>query len=104
VTATKIGGHYVIDANEIEEASSVSSVVFAIDPEGEIIHIKKVGSGSLFINPLKENWKVSLWQNIFWFSFYLMSSFVQTALQRTCTDSSRRLIPSIAAAQEVIRL
>ena len=58
VTATKIGGHFVVDATEIEEASSVSSVVFAIDPNGEVIHSKKIGSGSLFMNPLKENWQV----------------------------------------------
>lgn len=60
VTATKIGGHFVVDANEMEEASSVSSVVYAIDPEGQVVHSKKVGAGSLFIQPLKENWKVSL--------------------------------------------
>lgn len=59
VTMTKIGTSYVVDATESEEAASVSSLVIAIDPEGKVIHSRKVGSGTLFIPPLKANWGVS---------------------------------------------
>jgi len=57
VTATKIGGHFVVDATEIEEAASTSSVVFAVDPVGQVIHTKMLGSGTLYMDPLKESWQ-----------------------------------------------
>lgn len=59
VTLTKIGANYVVDATEKEEAASVSSYVLAIDPEDEIIHSRKMGAGTLFMQPLKSNWEVS---------------------------------------------
>lgn len=57
VTLTKLGVHYIIDATENEEAASISSVVFAICPDGTLIHTKKLGSGTLVIPPLKEDWE-----------------------------------------------
>lgn len=60
VTLTKIGPNYVVDATEKEEAASISSFVLAVDPEGQIVHSRKVGSGSLFVPPLRGNWMVSL--------------------------------------------
>lgn len=59
VTLTKIGANYVVDVTESEEAASVSSFVMAIDPEGQIIHSRKIGSGTLFVQPLRANWEVS---------------------------------------------
>ena len=59
VTLTKIGANYVVDVTESEEAASVSSFVLAIDPDGQIIHSRKIGAGTLFIQPLKANWEVS---------------------------------------------
>lgn len=59
VTLTKIGAHYVVDVTESEEAASVSSFVLAIDPDGRIIHSRKIGSGALFVQPLKDKWQVN---------------------------------------------
>lgn len=59
VTLTKIGPNYVVDATEKEEAASVSSFVLAVDPDGQILHSRKIGSGSLFVPPLRANWSVS---------------------------------------------
>lgn len=56
---TKIGPNYVVDATDTEEAAAVSSFVLAIDSDGEVVHSRKVGSGSLFVPPLKANWTVS---------------------------------------------
>ena len=59
VTLTKIGSNYVADVTESEEAAGVSSVVLAITPDGQVVHSRKVGSGTLFMQPLKTNWQVS---------------------------------------------
>ncbi|RWS09431.1 exosome complex component RRP42-like protein [Dinothrombium tinctorium] len=54
ITVTRIGNQYVVDATQEEEASSISSVLFAITPDGEITHMKKVKYGSLCPEPLKD--------------------------------------------------
>lgn len=59
VTMTKIGPNYVVDVTDREEAAAVSSFVLAIDRDGEVVHSRKVGAGSLFVPPLKANWSVS---------------------------------------------
>lgn len=53
ITLTRILDQYVVDATQIEEASSISSIIMSVDPSGAIKHIKKLGSGSLHPDPLK---------------------------------------------------
>ena len=60
VSLTKIGPNYVIDATENEEAASFSSVVIAIDPTGNVVHWKKISSGTLVAKPLTASLKVAL--------------------------------------------
>ena len=60
VSLTKIGPSYVIDVTENEEAASISSLVVAIDPSGNVIYWKKISSGTLFAPPLTSSLKLAL--------------------------------------------
>ena len=60
LTLTRISGKYIIDATAEEEAAAVSSVIVAIDGEGQLVHSKKCGIGTLYAEPLKEALPVSV--------------------------------------------
>lgn len=60
VSLTKIGPKYVIDATENEEAASFSSVVIAIDPTGNVVHWKKISSGTLVAKQLTASLNLAL--------------------------------------------
>lgn len=61
VTLTRIGNAYIIDATEEEESSSAGSFVLAIDPSGCVVHCRKLGSGAVLQDPLRSNWRVSVY-------------------------------------------
>ena len=54
VTFTRIGNNYLLDPTEEEEAASLSSVTVALSHQSEILHMKKLGSGSLLSDPIKD--------------------------------------------------
>lgn len=54
LTLTRISGRYIVDATVEEESASVSSVILAIDSQGDVLHSKKMGVGTLFAEPLKD--------------------------------------------------
>ncbi|KAI1285920.1 Exosome complex exonuclease RRP42 [Halotydeus destructor] len=54
LTLTRIGGHYIIDASAEEEVASVSSVAVAMDSNGDLVHAKKIGLGTLYSEPFKD--------------------------------------------------
>jgi len=58
VTLTRISNHYILDPTQEEEASSISSILFAVTPNHDIVHIKQLNFGSLHTDPLKETVKV----------------------------------------------
>lgn len=62
VTLTRIGNAYLLDATEEEELASAGSFVLAIDPSGCVVHCRKLGSGAVLQDPLRSNWRVSVWQ------------------------------------------
>ncbi|XP_074594258.1 exosome complex component Rrp42 [Brevipalpus obovatus] len=54
VTVTRVGNNYLLDPTEEEEAASVSSVTVSFNDQSEILHTKKIGSGSLHTDPIKD--------------------------------------------------
>lgn len=60
VTVTRVGNNYLLDPTQEEEAASVSSVTISFNDQSEILHTKKIGSGSLHSDPIKDLLHVSL--------------------------------------------
>jgi len=54
LTLTRISGRYIVDATVEEESASVSSIILAIDSQGQVVHSKKMGVGTLLAEPLKD--------------------------------------------------
>lgn len=56
---TRIGNKFIVDSTQEEEASSLSCMLFAVDSNGKIVLTKKILSGNLHVDSLKEVLPVS---------------------------------------------
>ena len=74
VTLTRISSKYVVDVTREEDEASVASVSVAINSNDGIVYVKKVKSGSLNTEPLKEVLDVSLFD----LQFTAISSIFQS--------------------------
>ena len=58
VTLTRISKRYVVDVTPEEDEASVASIALAVNSEG-IVYVKKIKSGSLNPEPIKDVFDVS---------------------------------------------
>lgn len=61
---TRIGNKFIVDSTQEEEAASLSCILFAVDSNGKIVCTKKITTGNLHVDSLKETFPVSLIFNL----------------------------------------
>lgn len=59
LTMTRIGHKFIVDSTQEEESASLSCILFAVDSSGNIVHSKKITTGNLHVDSLKEILPVS---------------------------------------------
>jgi len=58
VTLTRVGQHFIIDPTQEEECCGLAAVVLAINETGKVLTVKKLGSGSLHPDSMRESIEV----------------------------------------------
>jgi exosome complex RNA-binding protein Rrp42 (RNase PH superfamily) len=81
LSLTRVGGKYVVDATQEEEAASFTSIVFAFDTKGHILHTKKITSGNFYPEALKEIIPVIILQSL---NLSVNSNYLLFHLNRKC--------------------
>lgn len=65
LTMTRIGHKFIVDTTQEEEAASLSCILFAVDSTGHIVHTKKITTGNLHVDSLKEIFPVCSFIDLF---------------------------------------